>query len=127
MERPDVSLARTADGAYLAYQCFGSGPVDIFWSNDAFAVVDHFWDSPVERAWFQGLAEFARVIVYDKRGTGLSSQNVHPGNLETQVADILTVLDDLDIERVVLSGFLEGGAPNVLLAATYPSRVQALI
>ena len=127
MERPDVRLARAADGTYLAYQCFGSGPVDLFWQNDTFATVDQFWDSPPDRAWFQGLAEFARVIVYDKRGTGLSSRNVPPGHLETQVADVLSVLDDVNSERVVLGGILEGGASNVLLAATYPSRVRALV
>ena len=127
MERPDVEFARASDGAYLAYQAFGHGPIDILWQQEFLAFVDEFWDSPPERAWHEGLAEFARVTIYDKRGTGLSSRNVAPGNLETQVTDTLTVLDAQGIERAVFGGFLECGAANALLAATYPDRVQALL
>ena len=126
MQRPEISLARAADGTYLAYQCVGSGPIDIFAQDDTFANVDLWWDSPPNRAVLEGLGEFARVIVYDKRGTGLSSRNVPPGNLETQVGDILTVLDAVGVEQVVLGGVLEAGAPNVLFAATHPSRVRSL-
>ena len=127
MARPDVEFARAADGAYLAYQTFGNGPIEIFWQEDYLAMVDELWDSPLDRAWHEGLAEFARVSIYDRRGIGLSSRNVAPGNLETQVADLLTVLDAQEIERAVFGGFLESGAPNALLAATYPERVQALV
>ncbi len=127
MERPNVEFARAADGSYLAFQTFGSGPIDIFWQEEFLAMVDQLWDSPPERAWHEGLAEFARVIIYDRRGIGLSSRNVAPGNLETQVADTLAVLDALGIERAVFGGILESGAPNTLLAATYPERVQALV
>jgi class 3 adenylate cyclase/pimeloyl-ACP methyl ester carboxylesterase len=127
MRRPDVEFARAADGTYLAYQSFGAGPIEIFWQSDTFAMVDQLWDSPAERAWHEGLAEFARVTIYDKRGIGLSSRNVAPGNLETQVDDALTVLDAQGIERTVLGGFLEAGAPNALLAATHPSRVHSLV
>ena len=127
MARPDVEFARAADGTYLAYQTFGNGPIEIFWQEDFLAMVDELWDSPPDRAWNEGLAEFARVSIYDRRGIGLSSRNVAPGNLETQVADLLTVLDAQEIERAVFGGFLESGAPNALLAATYPERVQALV
>ena len=127
MERPDVRFARASDGVYLAYQTFGEGPINIFWQEDAFAMVDEFWDSQPERAWHEGLAEFARVIIYDRRGLGLSSRNVAPGNLETQVEDTLAVLDAEGIERAVFGGVLESGAPNAMLAATYPDRVSALV
>ena len=127
MRRPEVNLARATDGTYLAYQCLGSGPIDIFWQSDTFAMVDLVWDSPPERALLDGLAEFARVIIHDKRGTGLSSRNTPPGDLETQVADVLTVLDAVGVEKVVLGGVLEGGASNVLLAATHPARVESLV
>jgi class 3 adenylate cyclase len=127
MDRPEVQYARAFDGTYLAYQTFGRGPIDIVWQQEIFAMVDELWDSPPERAWHMGLAEFARVTTYDKRGTGLSSRNVAPGNLETQVADTLAILDDQGIDRAVLGGFIESGAANALLAATYPDRVQALV
>jgi pimeloyl-ACP methyl ester carboxylesterase len=127
MERPDVQYVRAADGTYLAYQTFGSGPMEIFWQEEYLAMVDELWDSPLERAWHEGLAEFAHVSIYDRRGIGLSSRNVAPGSLETQVADTLAVLDAQGIERAVFGGILESGAPNALLAATYPERVQALL
>jgi class 3 adenylate cyclase/pimeloyl-ACP methyl ester carboxylesterase len=127
MRRPEVDFVRAVDGTYLAYQTFGVGPVDIFWQADTFSIVDQIWDSPVERAWYEGLADFARVTIYDRRGLGLSSRNVALGNLETQVEDILTVLDAQGIDRVVLGGALEGGAPNALFAATHPGRVHSLV
>ena len=127
MERPEVRFARAADGAYLAYQVLGEGPTVLFWQEDSFAMVDELWDSPQELAWHEGLAAFARVIIYDRRGTGLSSRNVAPGSLEVQVHDTLTVLDAEGIERACFGGFLESCAPNVLLAASQPDRVQALV
>ena len=127
MERPEVRFARAADGAYLAYQVLGEGPTALFWQEDSFALVDELWDSPQELAWHEGLAAFARVIIYDRRGTGLSSRNVAPGSLEVQVQDTLSVLDAEEIERACFGGFLESCAPNVLLAATRPDRVQALV
>ena len=127
MERPEVHFARAADGAYLAYQVLGDGPTVLFWQEDSFALVDELWDSPQELAWHEGLAAFARVIIYDRRGTGLSSRNVAPGSLEVQVQDTLSVLDAEGIDRACFGGFLESCAPNVLLAATRPDRVQALV
>ena len=127
MERPDVRFARAADGAYLAYQVLGDGPTVLFWQEDTMALVDELWESPQELAWHEGLAGFARLIIYDRRGIGLSSRNVAPGSLEVQVQDTLAVLDAEGIERAVFGGFLEAGATNVLLAATRPERVQALV
>jgi class 3 adenylate cyclase len=127
MDRPEVRFARAADGAYLAYQVLGDGPTVLFWQTDSFALVDELWDSPQELAWHEGLAAFARVIIYDRRGTGLSSRNVAPGSLEVQVQDTLAVLDAEGIETAAFGGMLEWGAANVLLAATRPDRVQALV
>ena len=127
MRRSEVGWARATDGAYLAYPSFGTGPTELFWQEGDLAVVDEFWDSPPERAWHEGLADFARVTIYDKRGIGLSSRNVGPGNLETQVDDVLAVMDAQGIDRAVLGGILEAGAPNVLLAATHPQRVDSLV
>ena len=93
---------------------------------DIYSNVDVIWQVPKWAAWFHGLAGFSRLILHDRRGTGASSRNVAPPNLETRVADSLAVLDAVGSERPVLGGELEGGAANVLFAATMPERVHSL-
>jgi class 3 adenylate cyclase/pimeloyl-ACP methyl ester carboxylesterase len=113
------------DGAYIACQVLGDGPIDIAWAPDSWSV-DALWQVPKYAAWFRGLASFSRLILHDRRGTGASSRDVDVPNLETRMADLRAVLDDLDVERPVLGGQLEGGAMNVLFAATHPERVRSL-
>jgi class 3 adenylate cyclase len=84
------------------------------------------WEDPDLATWWRELASFSRLILHDRRGIGLSSRNVPLPNLETRVADTLTVLDAVGSERSVLSGVFEAGAANALLAATKPDRVQAM-
>jgi len=124
---PDTRYATTPDGVYIAYQVTGEGPVDIAWQNDFLADIDVMWETPVFGAWFRGLSSFARLILHDRRGTGLSSRSVPPPNLETRVADLRLVLDTVGSDRPVLAGFLEGGASNALLAASDPERVQSIV
>ncbi len=124
---PDTRYARAPDGAYIAYQTVGEGPVDFVWQSDWLSNFDIAWEYPAVRAFQLGLGTFARVILHDRRATGASSRNVEPPNLETRVADTLLVLDAVGSERTVLGADFEGGAPNVLLAATYPDRVRALV
>jgi class 3 adenylate cyclase len=126
MNGPETNYARAADGAYLAYQTVGDGPVDIAWQFELVGNVDMIWEVRPYAEWFRGLASFARLILHDRRGTGASSRNVEPPNLETRVADFLAVLDAAHSERPVLGAALEGGAPNVLFAATLPERVHSL-
>ena len=121
-----AGYARTVDGAYIAYQTVGEGPIDIAWQPDLFSNVDALWQIPKYASWFRGLASFARLILHDRRCTGASSRNVDPPNLETRVSDCLAVLDATRSERPVLGGQLEGGAANALLAATMPGRVHSL-
>jgi len=123
----DTRYARTPDGAYIAYRTFGEGAVDIVWQADLLSNFDVAWEYPPERAWLTGLASFARVIVHDRRGTGASSRNVPAPNLETRVADLKAVLDAVGSDRSVLGADFEGGAPNILFAATHPDRVRGLV
>jgi class 3 adenylate cyclase len=88
--------------------------------------VDTIWEYRPYAEWFHGLASFSRLILHDRRGTGASSRNVDPPNLETRVGDLTVVLDAVGSERPVLGGQFEGGAPNVLFAATFPERVHSL-
>jgi class 3 adenylate cyclase len=127
MDRPGVSFARAHDGAYLAYQTFGEGPVDLFWQDDFVSIVDEWWEWPADRAFYETFGRFSRVIVHDRRGTGCSSRDGGPANLETRVADILSVLDAAGADQPVVGGLLEGGASTALLAATHPDRVRSLV
>jgi class 3 adenylate cyclase len=127
VEIRDTRYARASDGAYIAYQIAGDGPVDIVWQLDWFGNVDVIWEDPSHGREFAGLARFSRLIVHDRRGTGLSSRNVPPPNLETRVSDLLCVLDAVGSTRPVLCGGRESGSPNALLAATEPDRVRSMV
>ena len=122
---PDPRYVRTDDGTYLAYQVVGDGPVDIAWQHGQ--NLDSLWESAYVRAWLGALASFGRLILHDRRATGLSSRNVDPPNLETRAADLLAVLDAAGSRRTVIGGWFEDAAPGVLLAATDPDRVRGLV
>ena len=123
---PETHYLKTPDGAYIAYQTVGEGPIDIAWQFEWMGNVDTIWEYPPFAEWFRGLASFSRLILHDRRGTGASSRNVNPPNLETRVADLTLVLDAVGSDRAVLGGALDGGAPNVLFAASAPARVHSL-
>jgi class 3 adenylate cyclase len=127
MDRPGVAFARAKDGTYLAYQVFGDGPIDLVWQDDFFAMVDQWWDATPDRAVYEALGGFARVILHDRRGTGCSSRGGGPGNLETRVNDTLAVMDAAGTRQAVVGGVLEGGASMALLAAMHPQRVRSLV
>ena len=127
MDIRDTRYAKTPDGAYIAYQTAGEGPIDLVWQFDFLGNVDLVWEWPGLRGWLPGLASFCRVILHDRRGTGLSSRNVAPPNLETRVSDLRLVLDAVGSDRPVLAGYSEAGAPNVLFAATNPERVRSIV
>ncbi len=125
-EAPEARYVRVSDGTYIAYATLGDGPIDIAWQPDIYSNIDAIWHVPKMAAWFRGLAAFSRLILHDRRSTGASSRNVAPPNLETRVADCLAVLDAIGSEHPILGGQLEGGAANVLFAATFPERVRSL-
>jgi class 3 adenylate cyclase/pimeloyl-ACP methyl ester carboxylesterase len=124
---PETHYATTPDGVYIAYQVTGEGPVDIAWQFDFVGNIELAWEAPDYALWFTGLASFARLILHDRRGTGLSSRNVPPPDLETRVADLRLVLDAVGATRPVLAGAFEGVAPTMLLAASDPERVQSIV
>jgi len=122
----DTGYAKTPDETYIAYQTIGDGPIDLVYQFDWFGNVDAIWEDQDLGSIFGGLASFSRLILHDRRGTGLSSRNVPAPNLETRIEDLCVVLDKIGAKRPVLGGEREGGAPNLLLAATYPQRVRSL-
>jgi class 3 adenylate cyclase len=124
----ETRFAKTADGVYLAYQVVGSGPVDVVMDFHAFAGnVDLIWDEPDWGPLLARVAEFARLIVHDRRGSGASTRNAPPPNLETRAADLLTVLDAIGSQRPVLGAGASTGATHALFAATYPDRTSGLV
>jgi class 3 adenylate cyclase len=127
MVQPESGYARTPDGVYLAYQTFGSGPIDVFYQPDWPGNIDLEWETPSARRFFSGLATFARVIMHDHRGIGLSSRNVPIPDLGTRVADSLTVMDAVESPRPILLGVLGTGSVSAMLAATRPDRVASLV
>lgn len=120
----DIHYVRTADGIDIAYTVFGEGP-DLLCAPGFVTHLDLMWDLPP----FQlviGLGERFRVIVLDKRGTGLSDRSLGFGSLEDRTEDIRAVLDAVGSEQVVLYGISESGPMCVYYAATHPERVRAL-
>jgi class 3 adenylate cyclase len=125
---PDTRYARTTDGVYLAYRTIGHGPFDMVCPFDWMGNVDVLLDTePTTIGMVEAMGAFARLIFFDRRGTGLSSRDVPPPDLETAVADSHVVLDELSIDRPVVFGFKAGGAAGALLAATHPERVRSMI
>jgi class 3 adenylate cyclase/pimeloyl-ACP methyl ester carboxylesterase len=122
----DTWYAKTTDGVHIAYQLVGDGPVDIVRQSDP-SNMDFMWELRLDRAWTEAMGSVGRVILHDRRATGLSSRNVAPPNLETRVSDLELVLDVVGAEQPVLMGTFEAGAPNVLLAATHPERVHSIV
>jgi class 3 adenylate cyclase/pimeloyl-ACP methyl ester carboxylesterase len=124
---PETRYAETADGVYIAYQVAGEGPVDLVWQFSVLGNLDLVWEDPFYGVVLPKAATGTRLILHDRRGTGLSSRNVSPPDLETRVADLRVVLDAVGSERPVLFGAAEGGAPNVLFAASDPERVHSIV
>ena len=127
MEIPDTRYAIAPDDVYIAYQTSGEGPIDIAWQFDFLGDVDLVWEDDFTSPVFERLGGFSRLILHDRRATGLSSRNVPVPNLETRVADLQLVLDAVGAERPVLGGDREGGCPSAIFAATHPERVRSLV
>ena len=120
--------ARSPSGA-IGYQVFGEGPVDLVFVTQWGTNIDNYWDEPTAARYLDRLASFSRVILFDKRGTGISDpvplDDMPP--MERWMEDILTVMDAAESERAVIVGDTEGGAMAILFAATYPERTRSLV
>jgi class 3 adenylate cyclase/alpha-beta hydrolase superfamily lysophospholipase len=124
---PETRYAVRPDGVNVAYQEWGSGPVDLLYAPGFISHVDMLWADPGYARFFTRLGSIARVITYDKPGTGCSDPIPHLPSLEERMEDIRLVLDAGGSERAVVMGFSEGGPASALLAASAPERVASLI
>jgi pimeloyl-ACP methyl ester carboxylesterase len=123
---PETRYA-SSDGVSIAYQVLGDGPVDLVVVPGWVSNIDVFWDEPVVEEFYRRLASFSRLILFDKRGTGLSDRVAELPSLEVRMDDVRAVLDAVGSERAALLGYSEGGPMCGLFAATYPERTSALI
>ena len=128
MRRPETRYARSGD-AHIAYQVVGTGPRDLVYVPGWLSNVELNWEEPAYARFLTRLASFARLILFDKRGTGLSDRvpDQELPTLEQRMDDVRAVLDAVDSERAALFGVSEGGAMSALFAATYPERTSALV
>jgi class 3 adenylate cyclase len=126
MTPPETRYARSGD-LRIAYQVIGSGPLDLVFVPGFVTNLDFNWEIPEWANWFSRLAAFSRLILFDKRGTGLSDRVAGIASLEERMDDVRAVMDSVGVERAALFGASEGGPMSLLFAATYPQRVQALV
>jgi len=123
---PETRYARSGDVS-IAYQVFGSGPFDLVYVQGWISNIEMMWEDPGVASGMARLASFARVITFDKRGTGLSDRVTGYPTLEQRMDDVRAVMDAAGSERAALFGHSEGAGMCILFAATYPDRTQALI
>ncbi len=126
MMPPETRYAKS--GAIdIAYQVVGSGPLDLVYVPGFVSNLDVTWENPEIAAFYSRLATFSRLILFDKRGTGLSDRMSGIATLEERMDDVRAVMDAAGSERAALYGVSEGGPMSLLFAATYPERTRALV
>jgi pimeloyl-ACP methyl ester carboxylesterase len=125
---PQTRYARSGD-VHLAYQVVGEGPLDLVFVHGWVSNVEYGWEVPPLARFLNRLASFSRLILFDRRGTGMSDRvpDREMPPLEQRMDDIRTVMDAIGSERAAIFGFSEGGNMSVLFAATYPERTVALV
>jgi len=126
VDAPEVRYARSGDVS-IAYSVVGEGPFDlVFVSGWVLSALEYAWEGP-PADFFRRLASFSRLILFDKRGTGLSDRATGIPDLERRMDDIRAVMDAAGSKRAAIVGFSEGGPMTLLFAATYPERTAAAI
>lgn len=125
--RPQTRYTTARDGRAIAWAVMGDGPLDVLYVPASVSALEQVWEHPTVASFFERLASFCRLIVYDRRGSGMSERLEHAASLEEQVDDVHAVLDAAGSERAAVFALYEGGAMAMLFAASAPERVGALI
>ncbi len=123
---PETSYAPCGELS-LAYQIFGAGPVELVFVGPMVSHIDLFWTMPEFKSFFDQLATFCRVVLFDKAGVGLSDPVPQVRTLDDRVTEIEAVMDAAGFSRAAILGMSEGGAQAVYFAAKRPQRTRALI
>ena len=124
--RPETRYARSGD-ANIAYQVVGEGPIDLVLVPGFVSHVEVAWEEPNLAHFLTRLASFSRLIVFDKRGTGMSDPTTSVPTMEERMDDIRAVMDVAGSSRAALFGVSEGGTLSLLFAHRHPERAQALV
>jgi class 3 adenylate cyclase len=125
-EIPATHYAKS-DDVHIAYQVLGEGSFDLLFVPGFVSNIEAAWQSPALSAFFRRLASFCRLILFDKRGTGMSDRGSQIFTLEQRMHDVQAVLDEVGSQRTALFGISEGGPMCLLYTATYPERTSALV
>jgi len=121
----EVRYARSGD-VHIAYRIFGDGPRDLVLVPGTLSHAELYWELPINEYLLKRLTSFARVIVFDKRGQGLSDR-VAEQTLEERIGDVRAVMDAAGSPRATIYGWSEGGSMSLMFSATYPERTSALV
>jgi DNA-binding SARP family transcriptional activator/pimeloyl-ACP methyl ester carboxylesterase len=124
---PRTRYAQTDDGIHIAYQVLGEGEQDILFVPGLMSHLELLWEDDETADFYRRLAKLGRLIMFDKRDTGLSDRAPGDMSLEERMEDVRTVMRAAGSSRAVLFGYSEGAPMSILFAATYPGRVSALI
>jgi class 3 adenylate cyclase len=122
----ETRYARSGD-VHIAYQVFGDGELDLVLVNGFVSHLELVWEHEPAARFLEGLGSFARVINFDRRGSGLSDPVAEAPTLEERMDDVRAVMDAAGVERAALCGISEGVPMCILFAASYPERAQALV
>ena len=123
--QPDTLYTKSGE-VHIAYQVFGDGPVDLIMAPGFVSSVENTWEQPDLSRWLLRLASYARVAIFDKRGTGMSDPVSDMPGLDQRMDDLRAVMDAANMQRAAVLGFSEGGSLSMLFAASYPDRCRAL-
>src|SRR3954447_14659774 len=123
---PETRYAKSGE-FHIAYQVFGDGPTDLVIVPGFISNVEESWENPSAARWLERLSRFARVIIFEKRGTGLSDRAAELPGMDQRMDDARAVMDAAHSERAVLLGISEGGVLAALFAASHPDRCASLI
>jgi len=123
---PDIHYAVSGD-IRIAYQVLGDGPIDLVYVPGWVSHLEYGWEAPRVASFYKRLAAFSRLILFDKRGTGLSDRAAGLPDIEQRMDDVRAVMDAVGSKKAALLCMSEGGGMSIAFAAKYPERVTALM
>jgi pimeloyl-ACP methyl ester carboxylesterase len=123
---PATRYAKSGN-VHVAYQAFGEGPIGFIFFPGFVSNIEVYWEEPSFAQWLRKLGRFSRVIMFDKRGTGLSDRLERLPTMDERMDDVRAVMDAAESKRAAVFGLSEGGSLATLFAAHYPERCQALV
>src|SRR5438132_1674387 len=122
----DLHYARSGD-LRIAYATFGEGPVDFVFVPGFVSHLENWWEVNASARFFRRIASFSRLIMFDKRGTGMSDPFTGVPTLEERIDDVRAVMEAVGSTSAFVCGLSEGGPMSILFSATYPERSRGLI